>query len=157
MDRRIRILVVDDEVDLCLLIKENLELTGEFFVTTVTDPLEVENALKESVPELILMDVVMPKRKGSEIAQALKGNERTQNIPIIIMSGLGEMVYFKSKNKWLWLPNRPVALERGESIHERIPRIAAGEYGVDGYIEKPFATPDLIRLIQETLRDATAR
>ncbi|MFH1767661.1 MAG: response regulator [Candidatus Omnitrophota bacterium] len=151
MEGKIKIVVIDDERDICLLIKENLEITGRFAVITTSSPLEAEQLCQQEQPDLILMDVVMPNRKGSDIVESLKKDPGTKRIPIIIMSGLGEMVYFKDKDKWSWLPNMPIVKERGEIIHEFNPNIAAQAYGVRAYIDKPFGAKRLIELIDEVL------
>jgi len=147
-----RILVIDDEEDLCFLIKENLEQTGKFDVITLSNALEAERTVEIEMPDLVLLDVVMPGKKGSDIATALKNNPVTQRIPIIIMSGLGEMVYYKNLKRWKWLPNRPIVFKRGEVIHESLPEHAAEAYGVDDYIAKPFSTGQLLGLISGVLK-----
>lgn len=157
MAEKKKVVVIDDEEDLCFLVKENLEATGEFEVIAVTDPLTAETVCKQHKPALVLLDVVMPTRKGSDVAKALKKDPLTKSIPIIIMSGLGEMVYFKDKAKWDWLPNRPIVRQRGEVIDEKVPRRAAEAYGVDAYISKPFATPDLVETINYLLLPASEK
>lgn len=149
METKKKILVIDDDEDLCLLIKDDLEETGKFVVITLTSPINAENVCKKEDPDLILLDIVMPERKGSDVAVALKADPLTQNIPIIIMSGLGELVYQKKEQKWLWLPNRPIVFKRGEVIHERIPERAADAYGVENYIAKPFTTQELLKKIDD--------
>ncbi len=148
MDQKIKILVVDDERDICILLKESLELEGSFEVVATDNPFEVERLCLSYKPDLIILDVVMPKRSGTEIVLSLKKNEVFGKIPIIIMSGLGEMVYIKKKNKWCWLPNRPVVHERGEICQERTSEKAAQAYGVEDYIEKPFDPDTLIEKIK---------
>ena len=158
MNNKKKIVVIDDEKDLCELIKDNLENEeqGKFQVITVNDETKAEETCLGEKPDLILLDVVMPKIKGSEIAKSLKENPQTKNIPIIIMSGLGEMVYFKRKDKWQWLPNRPVVKNRGKIIEEKIPSRAATAYGVEGYIEKPFSIEVLIDIITDILQNKSS-
>jgi CheY-like chemotaxis protein len=147
-----KLLVVDDEEDLCSLIKVNLESTGRFKVVTTTNPLDAEKLCQAIEPDLIILDVVMPQRKGSFIAESLKRNPSTQNIPIIIMSGFGEMNYCAKQKKWKWLPNNPIAIAQSKDMpHDKIPRIAADTYGVDDYISKPFTTDELISVIRRNL------
>jgi CheY-like chemotaxis protein len=148
-----KVIVIDDEKDLCLLIKDSLELQGKIEVTIVNDATSAEEVIRELKPDLILLDIVMPKRKGSDIAKALKKDPTTRKIPIIILSGLGEMVYFKEKGKgkWEWLPNQDIVLERGEVIKEYTEGRAAKAYGVEGYLEKPFWTETLVQVVNETL------
>ena len=119
MAGRKKIVMIDDEVDLCLLIKDNLEETGEFEVITTTNPEETERLCLSQKPDLILLDIVMPKIQGTEIVKALKHRAETRTIPIIVISGLGEIVYFRKKGTWKWLPNRPIVLSRGNIIKEK--------------------------------------
>ncbi len=153
MAEKKKIIMIDDEVDLCLLVKSNLEDTGEFTVITISDPEGAAAVCRREVPDLILLDIVMPKIQGVEIVRMLKRFEETKKIPIIVISGLGEIVYFKKQGKWKWLPNRPVVINRGEIIHERDPQKAATAYGVESYITKPFTTEGLFEVIREVLRN----
>ena len=152
MAEKKKIVMVDDEVDLCMLVKSNLEETGEFDVTTISDPQEAVAVCRKEKPDLVLLDIVMPKIKGTEIVKSLKGFEETKKIPIIVISGLGEIVYFKKQGKWKWLPNRPVVINRGEVIHERDSEKAATAYGVESYITKPFTTEGLLEVVRDVLR-----
>ena len=64
------------------------------------------------------------------------------------------LLYREKEKKWKWLPNRPIVFQRGEVVHERVPRIAAEFYGVEDYIAKPFTTSGLLVIIKETLKRA---
>ena len=149
-----KILVVDDENDLCTLIKENLEEVAQFEVVTTSDPLIVEDLCEKEMPDLLLIDVVMPSRSGSEVIASLKKDPRTSSLPIVVMSGLGEMVYFKKKDKWRWLPNSEVVRNRGEILEEKDSRKAAEAYGVDDYIEKPFKQDRLLHVLKRAIETA---
>ena len=151
MAEKKKIMVIDDERDLCLLVKDNLEQKGRFEVVVVTDPLTVEEVCTKEQPDLILLDVVMPKRKGSDVAKSLKEGSQTKHIPIVIMSGLGEMVYFKRKDQWKWIPNQPLGRDQKGVVNESSPKRAAEAYGVDNYIAKPFSTDVLIEVIDDVL------
>ena len=147
-----KIVMIDDEPDLCLFVKGNLEETGEFEVVTTSNPEDAEGLCRREKPELILLDIVMPKIKGTDIIKTLKQSAETAHIPIVVISGLGEIVYLKKQGTWKWLPNRPVVLSRGEIIKEKDPGRAAKAYGVEGYITKPFTTENLIEILREVIR-----
>ncbi|MFA5060336.1 MAG: response regulator [Candidatus Omnitrophota bacterium] len=147
----IKIALIDDEADLGFLVKSNLEETGKFSVSTLSESEKAEEFCKSENPDIILMDIVMPKRNGVEVASLLKKDPDTAKIPIILVSGLGEMVYQKKQNKWSWMPNRPVVQNRGNIVREKDPDRAMAIYGVDGYLSKPFNTETLVALIEETL------
>ena len=148
-----KILMIDDEPDLCLLVKGNLEETGEFEVTTSTDPLQTEALCQSQAPDLILIDNVMPQRKGSDIVKALKKENSTKNIPVIMISGKGEMVFIKKKG-FQWQPNNPATRDRGEIVEGKDAEMLAQAYGVDDYISKPFTTELLIQVVKDVLEKA---
>ena len=152
-----KIVMIDDEADLCLLIKGNLEELGEFEVVTTTHPEEAISLCQRENPDLLLLDIVMPKMKGTEIVRSLKRKSETNHIPIIVISGLGEIVYFRKKGSWKWLPNRSVVMSRGEMIKERNHERAAELYCVEGYISKPFTTERLLDLIRQVLRKSNLK
>ena len=151
-----KIIVIDDEADLCFFIKGNLEEVGDFEVMTTTDPVNAQALCQSEKPDLILLDIVMPQIRGTDLVKTLRTSSETAKIPTVIISGLGEIVYFKKKGQWKWLPNRPVALGRGEMTREKDSQRAAKLYGVDGYIAKPFTTEGLVEVIRDVLRRVQA-
>src|SRR3989344_683866 len=102
MAEKIKIVMIDDEMDLCMLVKANLESNGNYEVAVTSNPQDAENFVRAQKPDIILLDNVMPVRKGSEIAASLKKSPDTKNIPIVVVSGKGEMVYNKKKNQFQW-------------------------------------------------------
>jgi two-component system alkaline phosphatase synthesis response regulator PhoP len=157
MGEKIKVVMVDDEPDLCLMVKENLEETGRFEVSTTSKPDEVEKVVGQANPDVILLDVVMPKRKGTDIVVALKKSSATRNIPIIMVSGKGEMVYNKKKDEFKWLPNNSLVKERGQLPEGKGAAALTEAYGVQDYISKPFKTELLVQVIDEVLAKAKKR
>lgn len=149
MPDRKKILVIDDEADFCLLVKDNLEATQEFDVVTCQDPQEAEGVVSREKPDLILLDNVMPQRSGAQIAKVLKKRPEFQEIPIIMISGRGEMVYIKKKDQFRWLPNTPIVRDRGKIAEGKSPETLSQAYGVDDYVAKPFSTDVLVTVIRE--------
>ncbi len=142
-----KILVVDDEADLCELVQGSLQKTGEYIVRAVSDPEQVMDICREFKPDLILLDIVMPKLKGTDLIKALRRSPESRRVRIIVTSGLGEMVYSKKKDEWKWEPNRQLIAERGDDVvKEKSAERAAAAYGVDDYLAKPFK-PDLLRQV----------
>ncbi|MFH1360787.1 MAG: response regulator [Candidatus Omnitrophota bacterium] len=152
MSEKKKIVMIDDEPDLCLLVKGNLEETGEFNVVTHSDPLTAEALIQQEKPDLVLLDNVMKGKKGSEIAQALKKKDETKEIAIIMVSGKGEMVYSRKRDQFQWLPNNPMAQSRGEIVEGKDPQVLSTAYGVDDYVSKPFTTDLLIEVINDVLK-----
>jgi DNA-binding response OmpR family regulator len=83
-----KILIVDDERDFCSTIKEELEVATSFAVDTCSNGAVAFDRVKSAMPDLILLDVMMPQMSGPEIARQLKNCEETKGIPIIFLTGV---------------------------------------------------------------------
>lgn len=81
-----KILMIDDEADLCKLVKMNLEAAGEFTVETVPDGREGIKLAKKIKPDLIILDVMMPGINGIETLGILKRDKDTIAIPVVMLS-----------------------------------------------------------------------
>ena len=104
-----KILIVDDEEDVLEILKDNLELMN-FDVITASNGKEAIIKARENMPDLILLDIMMPEMDGHSTARRIKSNVITKHIPIIMITAKGEM----------------------EDI------VRAGESGVADYILKPY-------------------
>ncbi len=155
MEKR-KIVVVDDEKDLALLIKTILEGTGNFEVLLAHDGVEGINLIKKTLPALIFLDFVMPKATGDKVIASLKADPTTSKIPIVLMSGLGEMIYSKAKDQWKWLPNNPATKDRPqlpEVLADKTQASHAAEtLGVKDYLQKPFKKETLIDITNDLLK-----
>jgi two-component system, OmpR family, phosphate regulon response regulator PhoB len=120
-----RILIVEDEAALTLLLRYNLE-AAHYTVETASRGDEAEIKLRESPPDLVILDWMLPGLSGIEICRRLRARSETRQIPIIILTARGE-----------------------ES--ERIRGLATG---ADDYIVKPFSVPELIARVGALLRRA---
>ena len=85
------ILVVDDDPDLVETIAMMLESNG-FEVGKAYDGIEGEESIKKRRPDLIILDVMMPRKDGYKLCAELKSNPETQDIPIILLTAVGEAV-----------------------------------------------------------------
>jgi len=148
MEEKIKIAVIDDEPDYCEWIKVKIEETGEYDVVTCSKPEEAVDFVIEQKPGMILLDNIMPGKKGSEIARTLKKQDKLW--PIIMVSGKGEMIFNVKKEDFKWEPNNPMAKSRGELPDARSASALAEAYGVDDYLAKPFTIEVLLGIIQET-------
>ncbi|MFT5427232.1 MAG: CheY-like chemotaxis protein [Gammaproteobacteria bacterium] len=83
-----RILVVDDDTDMTRLLKVILEKSGKFEVRTENDALNAVNAAHEFNPDVVLLDVIMPKMKGGQIAKKIKESKELMHSKIIFFSAL---------------------------------------------------------------------
>lgn len=83
-----RIALIDDESDFCFFIRHMLENTGRFSVAVANDGEEGLRMVKREKPDLILLDVMMPKVSGPDVADAVLQDGELKRIPIIFMTAL---------------------------------------------------------------------
>ncbi len=155
MDKK-KIVVIDDEKDLCLLIQTILEGTGKYEVVLAHDGIEGIQLIKQTVPAMIFVDFVMPKAGGDKVIAAVKADPATAKIPIVLMSGLGEMIYSKAKDQWKWLPNNPAIKNRGELpeviADKTMASQVAEKLNIRDYLQKPFKKDTLIEIADTVLK-----
>jgi two-component system sensor histidine kinase/response regulator len=92
-----RILIIDDEVSLALMLKLNLERTGRFEVHTASSGGTGLSEARELRPDLILLDLMMPDMDGTEVADRLAENPRTSDIPIIFLTAVAQKAEVKAR------------------------------------------------------------
>src|SRR5438270_13584112 len=120
-----RILVVEDEEALTTLLRYNLEADG-YAVETVGRGDDADTRLKEHIPDLLILDWMLPGLSGIELCRRLRARAETKRLPIIMLTARGE-----------------------ES--ERVRGLATG---ADDYIAKPFSVPELSARVRRLLRRA---
>ena len=120
------ILIVEDEEPLTTLLRYNLEAEG-YEVDAVTRGDDADTRLKETAPDLIVLDWMLPGLSGIELCRRLRARPQTQTLPIIMLTARGE-----------------------ES--ERVRGLATG---ADDYIVKPFSVPELLARVRALLRRAS--
>jgi two-component system phosphate regulon response regulator PhoB len=81
-----RILVVDDEKSLTTLLKLNLEETGQYEVRVENWPEDVLPAAREFKPDLILLDIIMPRLPGGNVAAQIDADPQLQGTPIVFLT-----------------------------------------------------------------------
>ena len=119
-----RILVIEDEREISLILRMRLEACG-YEVIEAFDGQEGLRQAKSCSPDLILLDLILPKVAGTQILDELKGSEKYKRIPVIIVTGLSQDTY---------------------SIKECIEK-------ADGYFLKPFDSIELMATIADFLKD----
>jgi len=82
------ILIVDDEEDFCHFVKLNLEQTGNFDVLTATNGADGISLAQRHQPDLILLDIIMPNMTGTQVAETLRNDKATKDIPIIFVTAI---------------------------------------------------------------------
>ncbi|MBX3579694.1 MAG: phosphate regulon transcriptional regulator PhoB [Rhizobiaceae bacterium] len=120
-----RVMVVEDEEPLGVLLRYNLEAEG-YQVEVVTRGDEAELRLQESVPDLLVLDWMVPAVSGIELCRRLRMRPQTERLPIIMLTARGE-----------------------ES--DRVRGLATG---ADDYLVKPFSTPEFMARVRALLRRA---
>jgi two-component system phosphate regulon response regulator PhoB len=120
-----RILIVEDEEPLTLLLRYNLEAEG-YAVDSVARGDEAETRLRESPPDLVMLDWMLPGLSGIELCRRLRARPETKALPIIMLTARGEET-------------------------ERVRGLATG---ADDYIVKPFSVPELLARVRALLRRA---
>ena len=83
-----RILIVDDTKDVLMVVSRRLQSWG-YEALTADSGEEGLRVAEEQIPDLILLDIMMPKLKGREVCARLKANPKTQKIPVIFLTALG--------------------------------------------------------------------
>jgi two-component system phosphate regulon response regulator PhoB len=117
------ILVVEDEADLTLMMRYNLEAEG-FRVDIAQSGDEATELMRDQLPDLILLDWMLPGLSGIELCRRWRARDETARIPIIMITARGEE-------------------------EERIRGLATG---ADDYVVKPFSIPELLARIHALLR-----
>jgi len=114
-----RILIVDDEPDLLKVVAVRLQKSG-YEVMTAVDGQEALDLLQKDVPDLIFLDLRLPRISGYDVCMHIKSDERLKAIPVILFTASTERIAEKAK-----------------------------EAGADGYLIKPFASEDLINIVEK--------
>ena len=122
-----RIMVVDDERDMVDAVKMVLEMEG-YEVVVAYDGDEALQKVDAEMPDLILLDQMMPGKSGIEVCKILKSQAKTKHIPVLIFTASG--------------------LDIDDLV---------AEAQADGYFRKPFAPEDLLAEVRKRLDDARAR
>jgi CheY-like chemotaxis protein len=84
-----KILVVDDEEHIVMILKDSLEFSG-FQVVTAYNGVEALERVAEDKPDLIVLDIGMPKLDGWEVCRRLKASDQTKDLPIIILTAYAQ-------------------------------------------------------------------
>jgi len=83
-----KVLVIDDEEEICMFTKTMLERSGKFEVLTSSDATTGINLAKSNRPDIVLLDINMPLMDGGDVAQAIRDFEPISRIPILFVTAL---------------------------------------------------------------------
>jgi two-component system alkaline phosphatase synthesis response regulator PhoP len=123
-----KILVVDDEIYIVHILDFSLGMEGYQVITALDGEQALEKARAEH-PDLIVLDIMMPKLDGYETCKVLKSDEHTKNIPVILLSA------------------------KGRNVDQKV----GFEVGADDYITKPFSPRKLVERINAILGQSSGQ
>ncbi|MEB3339380.1 response regulator transcription factor [Okeania sp.] len=121
-----QLMLVDDDPNLILLVKDYLEFRG-YQVTTAENGREALELLEEKIPDLIICDVMMPEMDGYTLVQEIRKNSVTECVPVLFLSAKGQ-----SQD-----------------------RVKGLNIGADVYIVKPFEPEELVAQVESSLKQAS--
>jgi two-component system, OmpR family, phosphate regulon response regulator PhoB len=117
------ILVVEDEKDLLDLMLFNLK-QGGFDTVAASDGQQALEVLRHRIPDLIMLDLMLPGVPGIEVCRQLKSSPRTKHVPVIMVTARGE----------------------------EVDRVVGFELGADDFVSKPFSLRELLLRVRAVLR-----
>ncbi len=88
MKQKTKVLIIDDEEDFSHFIKLNLETTGRYKVFTANSGREGIKTTQRRRPDVVLLDIMMPGMDGFEVLAQIKGNVKTYEIPVIMLTAM---------------------------------------------------------------------
>jgi DNA-binding response OmpR family regulator len=118
------VLVVDDEPNIVMSLEFLIKQAG-YEVRVARDGEAALKAMEEQAPDLVLLDVMMPKRDGFDVCETIRANPAWKGIPIIMLTAKG----------------RDIEREKGLAL------------GADAYITKPFSTREAMERIRQFLNE----
>lgn len=123
MTAPLRILIVEDEIDLVRTLEYNFKQAG-FEVATATRGRDALRLAAQKTPDLVLLDLMLPDLQGSDVCRQLKADPKTRAVPVIMVTARSE----------------------------EVDRVVGFELGADDYVVKPFSVRELILRARAVLR-----
>ncbi|MBK9575364.1 MAG: response regulator [Rhodoferax sp.] len=122
-----RILIADDEPNIVVSLEFLMKREG-FDVQVAVDGEAALQAIAQQVPDLVLLDIMLPKKDGFEVCQQIRANPQWKSIKVVMLTAKG----------------RDTEVSKGLAL------------GADAYMTKPFSTKDLVAKVRELLGLGTA-
>lgn len=117
------VLLVDDERDLLSLLDFNLRAAG-YETTLATTGEQALAQVRRKVPDLVLLDLMLPDVSGTEVCRRIKADPRTKHVPVVMLTAKGD----------------------------EVDRVVGFEIGADDYVTKPFSVRELVLRLKALLR-----
>ncbi|MDY6939751.1 MAG: response regulator [Cyanobacteriota bacterium] len=118
-----KVLVIEDSVTQREMIANLLRGSG-LTVIEASDGVEALEQIQKSLPDLVVLDIVMPRMNGYEVCRRIKADPKTQNVPVVMCSSKGE----------------------------EFDRYWGMKQGADAYVAKPFQPTELVGTVKQMLR-----
>jgi phosphate regulon transcriptional regulator PhoB len=123
-----QILVIDDEADLVELVLYNLRKEG-FSVDSASDGESALKKVRKGTYDLLILDLMLPGIQGTELCRILRNDQKTSNLPIIMLTAKAE----------------------------EVDKIVGLEIGADDYVTKPFSPKELVARVKAVMRRSTKK
>src|SRR5277367_6253152 len=117
-----RLLIVEDDKDIVELVRYNLEKEG-YSTNVAVDGLTALSTLKKSPPDLVILDLMLPKLPGLEVCREIRRDQALNRLPILMLTARGE----------------------------EADRVVGLEMGADDYVTKPFSPRELVARVKALL------
>lgn len=121
------ILIADDEPNILISLEYLMKREG-FGVRTARDGQEALDQLRTHPPDLLLLDVMMPRKTGFEVCQEMRADERLATVPVLMLTAKG----------------RDTDIAKGLAL------------GANAYMTKPFSTKELVQKVRDMLEQGAA-
>jgi len=124
-----KIMVIDDEPDIRMYLMAALEDCG-YQTCDVGESRSIVDDVSEQEPDLIVLDIMMPRKSGISVYKELRSSERFKNIPVVIISGIPSAREFVEEEFRRFVGDETIPLP-------------------DGFVEKPIKLPALMELVDK--------
>lgn len=118
------VLIVEDEIELAEIIEYNLKKEGYDVLRALNGERALVELGKDPIPDLVLLDLMLPDMSGVDICKRLRANTKTKDIPVMMLTAKGE----------------------------EIDRVVGFEVGADDYVTKPFSVRELMLRVKALLK-----
>ncbi|MDY6990353.1 MAG: response regulator [Thermodesulfobacteriota bacterium] len=140
-----KILIVDDEPDIITFLGAILEENG-YASVSAKDGVEGLEVLYRENPDLVLLDLMMPKKSGISMFQELRKDPKMSQTPVVVVTGVSEVTGVDFRN---FMYKQPLKDEK-----KFVESTGLTKYTIpDGYVEKPIDPDELIRVIKKALEE----
>jgi len=126
-----KVLIVDDDIDVTTLVSKLVEKAG-YEAVVAKNGVQGMGKVREGKPDLIILDILMPKQSGVRMYRELKTDEPLKDIPVIMLSAIAPKSFFRSQ--------KVLDEFAGQSVPEP-----------EAYIEKPEEPEELVELMKRIL------